>query len=367
MAEGGSTATTCALLTQKEQTIPLRDCPAWFDLNAGAQAYYRSAYKSRALAALTAAAATSLTPVERIALLNDTWSAMRVGQSSLADYLALTEALREDKQRAVMETLTANLLYAHQYLVPEDRRDQFHAWVRKLLRPRAAELGWQAAPHEDGERRELRANVLFALGVAGDDPEVLARARTLAEQYLRDPQSLDPTLAGTAIRLAALKGDRTLYDEYKTQTEKAASPQEHDRFLYALPAFRDRSLVERTLEYAASSDVRVSDAPELIGSLLRNPAGQEAAWEFVKTHWPELKEKLSAPFTEATVVGSASAFCDQAHLAEVKDFFTRNKVEAAERTLRQTLESIGDCIDFKAQQQAKLARWLDDHPPQPGQ
>ena len=87
----------------------------------------------------------------------------------------------------------------------------------------------------------------------------------------------------------------------------------------------------------------------------------------VKAHWPELKEKLSAPFTEATVVGSASAFCDQSHLAEVRDFFTRNKVEAAERTLRQTLESIGNCIDLKAQQQAKLARWLDDHPPQPGQ
>ena len=178
-----------------------------------------------------------------------------------------------------METLTANLLYVHQYLVPEGRGDQFHAWVRNLLRPRAADLGWQASPNEDGERRELRANVLFALGVAGDDPEVLARARTLAEQYLRDPQSLDPTLAGTAIHLAALKGDRKLYDEYKAQAEKAASPQEHNRFLYALPAFRDRSLIERTLEYAASSDVRVSDAPELIGSLLKNPAGQEAAWE----------------------------------------------------------------------------------------
>jgi aminopeptidase N len=365
MAEGGPPATTCALLTQKEQTIPLTGCPAWLELNAEAQGYYRSAYESRDLAALTAAA-TSLTPVERIALLNDTWSAMRVGQSSLADYLALTEALREDTQRAVMETLTANLLYAHQYLVPEGRRDQFHAWVRNLLRPRAAELGWQAAPHEDGERRELRANVLFALGVAGDDPEVLARARTLLEQYLRDPQSLDPTLAGTVIRLAALKGDRKLYDEYKAQAEKAASPQEHNRFLYALPAFRERSLVERTLEYAASSDVLVSDAPGLIGSLLRNPAGQEAAWTFVKAHWPELKEKLGAPFAEATVVGSTSAFCDQVHLLEVKDFFTRNKVEAAERTFQQTLESIGNCIDLKAQQQAKLARWLDDHPPQPG-
>lgn len=367
MAQGGPTATTCALLTQKEQTIPLTGCPAWFELNAGAQAYYRSSYESRALAALTTAAATSLTPVERIALLNDTWSAMRVGESSLADYLALTEALRADKQRAVMETLTANLLYAHQYLVPEDRRDQFHAWVRNLLRPRAAELGWQPAPHEDGERRELRANVLFALGVAGDDPEVLARARTLAEQYIRDPRSLDPTLAGAAIHLAALRGDRKLYDEYKAQAEKAASPEEHNRFLYALPAFRDRSLVERTLEYAASPAVRVSDAPELIGSLLRDPAGQEPAWEFVKAHWPELKEKLGAPFTEGVVVGSAGAFCDQAHRAEVEDFFTRNKVEAAERTFRQTLERIGDCIDLKAQQQAKLARWLDDHPPKPSQ
>jgi hypothetical protein len=46
---------------------------------------------------------------------------------------------------------------------------------------------------------------------------------------------------------------------------------------------------------------------------------------------------------------------------EVKDFFSSHHAPAADRTLKQSLESINYCVDLKAQQGTQLASWLQTH------
>jgi aminopeptidase N/puromycin-sensitive aminopeptidase len=42
----------------------------------------------------------------------------------------------------------------------------------------------------------------------------------------------------------------------------------------------------------------------------------------------------------------------------VQSFFTAHKVPTAERTLRQSLESIQNCADLKSRQTPQLSAWL---------
>jgi hypothetical protein len=42
----------------------------------------------------------------------------------------------------------------------------------------------------------------------------------------------------------------------------------------------------------------------------------------------------------------------------VEDFFSQHAIPSAQRTLRQSLEFIGDCVDLKQQQEPNLASWL---------
>jgi aminopeptidase N/puromycin-sensitive aminopeptidase len=44
----------------------------------------------------------------------------------------------------------------------------------------------------------------------------------------------------------------------------------------------------------------------------------------------------------------------------VQKFFTEHKVEAAERTLKLTLEQINSCIDLRAHQEPNLRTWLQN-------
>jgi hypothetical protein len=46
---------------------------------------------------------------------------------------------------------------------------------------------------------------------------------------------------------------------------------------------------------------------------------------------------------------------------QVTEFFSAHKIAAAERTYKQSIERINDCIDLKSQQTSQLASWLGQH------
>jgi hypothetical protein len=56
--------------------------------------------------------------------------------------------------------------------------------------------------------------------------------------------------------------------------------------------------------------------------------------------------------------GSVGTFCDAAMKDQVQEFFSAHPSAAAERTLRQSMERITNCIDMKTQQSSQLASWL---------
>jgi aminopeptidase N/puromycin-sensitive aminopeptidase len=103
--------------------------------------------------------------------------------------------------------------------------------------------------------------------------------------------------------------------------------------------------------------MRSQDAPFLLGDLMENEASRETAWNFIREHWPEVKAKVTN-FAAAFAVDEAGAFCDISKRDEVQQFFTANPIPSAERSLRQTLETINNCSDLRTQQSTKLASWL---------
>jgi aminopeptidase N len=222
------------------------------------------------------------------------------------------------------------------------------------------DVGWEPKAGESDEQRTLRARVFNALGYDARDSEVLAKARTLADKALDSPESVDRELAESAFRLAALTGDQAFYDKLLATLKNAKSPEEYYMVLFALPQFGDPKLLERTLDYAISPDVRSQDALRLVSNVMQNPAGEKLAWDFVLTHWDAV-QKVGGPFASAEIVGATSSFCDAHMRDQVADFFAAHKIEAAERTYRQSIERINNCVDLKSQQETQLASWLGQH------
>jgi aminopeptidase N/puromycin-sensitive aminopeptidase len=356
----GNGAPKCELMTKKEESFTLPGCSNWVLANAGATGYYRTGYSAEAVRALANDAETKLTPAERISLQGDIWASVRVGREPVGDFLAFAQGLQSDRNRAVLDDVLGRLNYIGRYLVSEGDRDSYRTWLRQYLSPAMKEVGYEPKAGESDEQRTLRGALFHTLGYDGRDPETLEEARKIADRALADPSSVDHEMAGGALSLAALNGDTAFYDRVMAALKNPKSPEEYYTYLFTLPQFSDPALLERTLNYAISADVRSQDALQVIGSVMRNPAGEKLAWEFIQSHWDAVA-KAGGPFASAEVVGATSVFCNAGMRDQVTEFFSAHKIAAAERTYKQSIERINSCIDLKSQQEPQLASWLGQH------
>ena len=356
----GNGAPKCELMTKKEESFTLPGCSNWVLANAGATGYYRTGYSPEAVRALANDAETKLTPAERISLQGDIWASVRVGREPVGDFLAFAQGLRADRNRAVLDDVLGRLNYIGRFLVSEGDRDSYRTWLRQYLSPAMKEVGYEPKAGESDEQRTLRGALFHTLGYDGRDPVTLEEARKIADKALADPSSVDHEMAGGALSLAALNGDAAFYDRVMTALKNPKSPEEYYTYLFTLPQFSDPALLERTLNYAISPDVRSQDALQVIGSVMRNPAGEKLAWEFIQSHWDAVA-KAGGPFASAEVVGATSVFCNAGMRDQVTEFFSAHKIAAAERTYKQSIERINSCIDLKSQQEPQLASWLGQH------
>src|SRR5262249_39893364 len=132
-------------------------------------------------------------------------------------------------------------------------------------------------------------------------------------------------------------------------------------WLYGLTSFEKPELVKRTLEYSLSDEIRNQDFEGLIESTAYPIVNQQESWTFIKANWSRIAPKL-ATYSPGTIIKATSAFCEPALRTDVQNFFTQHRIEGADRSLRQTLEKIDNCLNLKQQQQTNLATWLQQRP-----
>jgi aminopeptidase N len=348
----------CDQLDAPAGAMPVPTCPSWLIGNADGLGYYRVGYQPATITAI-AAEISRATPSERISLLGDEWALVRAGKHDISVNLDLASAFAGDRHDVVVGALTDTLDRIGRQLTTDQSRAKYRQWVKQLLDPILREVGWTAAASETEQRKVLRTEVIDALGDTARDPDVLAKATSLAEQVLKQPDSLEPVLRNTVVQLAPLAGDRALYDRYLAAATAARDPDEHYRYLSGLARFSDPALVRRTIDLIVSPDVRPQDVPGFVAGLLRNPDAHDYAWTLVQQRWTELQKKIGSFGGNTAVVAALASFCDAERAADIRRFFAAHPVPDAQRTLQQALEEIDICAAVRAAQAPVLARWLD--------
>ena len=359
---GGSSSVdslaNCELVSKKQATLTLPSCTSWEFLNAGAMGFYHTAYESEAVRSMAKDIERALKPAERIMLLSDVWASVMVNREPIGDYLRLAEGFESDRNDAVLGQLLAQLTYISERLTNDSDRKSYSLWVHHLLKPIADDVGWVPKAGERESLNTLRARLLFTLAHVARDPQAQNLARKLADEALTEQSSVNREIALSALQVAASGGDEVFYDRIAADLKSAKTPEIYFRDLYALAYFSDPKLVERTLQFALSRDMRSQDSPYLISAVMQVPAVETQAWPFVRDHWTGI-EKLGGAFAGATVVQATGSFCDASLREQVKEFFTAHPAPAAERSLKQSIERMNYCIDVKTQQQNRLASWLE--------
>lgn len=355
-------SSSCYLVNKKtEEVAAVKACPDWIFANRDAKGYYRVFYQDpKNLMDIAAAAEKDLTVPERIAFVEDLWAMTRAAREPVGIFLNVARDLRSERNRLVVEFVADHMNAIGRALVPEQNEKEYRELVRQQFMPLAKEVGWSGGRSDSDEQKALRASLLGILGSAGD-PDAVAAAQKIAQAYIKDSTSVEGTIIGPALAVAAQNGDAALYEQFTQAMGSARNTEDYYHFLFALTSFRQPELAQRTLALIDQGKIRQQDYVRLFPALLAESPGREIAWDYLKAHWDSLAEKVTS-FGGSGAVSALGGFCSIEKRDEIKQFFATHRAPGAERALQQSLQRITSCVEFKQLQSGNMQKFLRSIP-----
>lgn len=362
---GGTVSKKCELVTDPKQRIELkgaRACPAWINANAGASGYYQVLYGGD-LNAKIGEHFHSLSPIEKVESLLNSSEAVTRGQMLPGDALRSVRRYQNSPEREVVSA-SLDLLSVVRRDVPKDLLPQYARFIQNTYGARARQIGWHVKPGESADDKLLRNRLVPYVARYGDDEELTREAVKIAQAWLKDERSVDPEIAGDALKVAAFHGNRALYSQLVDAAKKAKDRNRRTRILSALGSFRDPEIARSGLGLTLDPDLDIRDSMYLLTSYLYERDTEALGWEFLKPNYDKLLNRL--PSLLGTHAGSdlpatGKSFCTEEGRRDVADFFRERikKIEGGERALAATLETIQLCQARRSPaQQASLREFL---------
>ncbi|HUK63315.1 MAG TPA: ERAP1-like C-terminal domain-containing protein, partial [Dongiaceae bacterium] len=355
LSAGGRDTVERVLLSEAEVRRPL---PAGCDsvvVNEGGHGFYRVRYDAellgRVLSRLPALAA-----IERYNLVNDAWAVTLAGLMPLTDYLDLTARFRDERDKNVWTILIGSLAMLNRLATP-DARPGLEALVRDRVTPALTALGWDARTAEDELTRQLRGDLIRALGTLGNDRRVQTEAATRYDAHVRGGAAVDPNVLPALIAVVAHAGEPARYTEFLERFRAATTPQEEQRYLYALTAFPQRDLVAQTLDRTINGEIRTQDAPFVVRTLLMTVHAREQAWEFVTRQWDTMDRLYPKHGTRRMAEGVTGLMMPELEAA-VHRFFQERRIEFGGKVLEQYLEQLRVAVAMREREGAALAAYV---------
>jgi puromycin-sensitive aminopeptidase len=344
------------LLTSRETTLTMPHDTEYAIINDGGNGFYRVQYGPILLKRLLDAGLDHLTAIERFNLVNDVWATTVAGLIPLEDYLDLTGHFAQERDKNVWAMLIDSFAFLNRIIDPSDR-PALEAFVRKRIGPAAAAVGWASQPGESDLTRQLRSELIGALGRLGNDPAIQSRALELYSTSQKDPGAVDPNLLPALVSILAFIGDAARYDEFTVRFKTATTPQEERRYLFSLASFKQTALLERTLAKSLDGEIRTQDAPFIVSAVIVSVYGRELGWSFVKTNWDQMAKRFPKQGLRR-MCGGITGLCRPDLERDVVEFFQVRKIDLGGKTLEQYLEQLRIAVTFRERYSRDLQGYL---------
>jgi puromycin-sensitive aminopeptidase len=299
--------------------------------NAGSASFVRVWYDDELRSRVVARALDVLSPIERYSLVDDAWAAVVAGKAPAGSFLDLVDGFTNETDLRVWQAILGGLGWLDRFVEGEPR-ERLRAFVRDLVRPALARLGWEVSEDESDLTRALRGQLVQSLAVLGADPETLAQCRELELEGEGDPQLLQ-----AAVEAVAAEGTGEDLDRYWQRYHGATTPQEEERYLFATSRFPGDAEIERVLAASMTDEIRTQDAPYVLARSTTNRRQGPKVWRFIAEHWDAMQDR----FASSNIIGLVSGIrylTDPEAVADVDAFFREHDIQQNHLMLQQGLE-----------------------------
>lgn len=346
----------CELIDGPEAVVelPTEDCPEWVMPNADGKGYYRFSLDGPAWASLVASI-DRLNDAEARMLLGSISAAWRSGDTTTASLLEVARELARADDREVATAPIGDLNTMYSRLA---RTEQARAGIAELLREmyaeRMAALGLGARDSDSADQALLRSTLASVLSDEGRDESLRESLNELADDYLEDfeiaPDTLDPGLVGTALRVAVEMSDAGFADGLLQRVLESPDATFRGRALGALGASENAETGAMLRDHIDDPRLRDNEAISVAFAQVGNEAQREGMWQWAQdeANRQALLDRIPT-WRKGSIVAVGAGFCSRERADRLEAMF-EDRVEALEggpRTLAQTLERIRLCAALK--------------------
>ncbi|MDX1582659.1 MAG: M1 family metallopeptidase, partial [Thermoanaerobaculia bacterium] len=344
------------VLEDQQMVVDLGAPPSWMFPDADATAYYRWSVPDDMLLDLVIRSEAIMSDRQRLALVGNVTALLSAGEIDGGTYLEIMHLLASDEDPLVVEQALSSLAGIAEALVTPENRQEFAKYVREMAKPLIDRYGLEPRPGEDELVSELRPTLLVWLGLFGEDSEIRRWARSRLEDFLEDPSSIDPALGWAIVRLAAVDGDRRLFERYREEFESAKDPAVRRRFLLGLGEFGSPELQRRALDYALEGPLRSTEVVALASRIDQDEAAKELRWNWLTENYDRIVEKISP--TSIPRIVTAAGGCSEQRLREAERFFVgKKKMEGTSERLGHVRDAVTACLNLRERELEAVGDW----------
>lgn len=344
-------------VNQIEQ-FSVNQCPQIISPNSDASGYYRWSLSQNKWAQLLSNL-DLLNSDEQISSNSNLFADLRAGRVQAETIIQSAEkyvALEEYANKTLPMT---GLNYLADYVANDEEKEAMASFLKGLYSPIISELGLDLDSKLDKKDPALAAKLrssllnLFALKLKDKQTRDLLKQRGIAyigfntdNKIHKD--AINQDLARIAMSVAVQELGRPYFDALSSHLEQSEDGSLRSRLLGAMSATTDSELSEEVLGLVVSMDTRMNEKGIMIFGQMAMPETRAQAYQWFKNKYSILSMVVPAGYM-AFAPRIGSAFCDQEHYQDIKDFFADEVEDVAgmKRHYNATLEVIEVCQTVK--------------------
>ncbi|RKP16781.1 aminopeptidase 2, partial [Rozella allomycis CSF55] len=224
---------------------------------------------------------------------------------------------------------------------PESVKSKCNQFIQNLFGSIYDKLGFEFNKSDDDLTILLRNLAISMAGKAGH-PEIVEKSKIGFNKFINgDESALHPSIIGSVFSIVVKFGSVV---EYEQVLKIYKETQIQDRKLAALSALgspKTEDLLQKTLQFALSDEIRSQDVVYPIGSVAGNPYGRLLAFKFLQDNWDALYKRYyggSAALLGRIVQACVQDLASDDFIRATEMFFKDKDISSISRFLQQAIE-----------------------------
>ena len=352
----GSGAQKPFLFNTRSMRFPKKNS-SWFKLNADETAFHRTLYPTDMLDSLAKAVSSKrLATRDRLGLIRDIMAIAETGKISTTNGLEFAKHYRKETEYVVWGEIASGLARIRSLVATEPFAPAYDAFALAIFSDIRKKITWNTRP-KDHAQALLKVLVLDSLGRYGDK-NTIAHAKKLFAGVHEKKNRIPPDLRGVVYTIVAKYGGNKEHAKLTKLYNAAALHEEKNRLGRALGAFTQRELLEKTLQFSFSQQVRPQDTVRMIATVTVNPRGRELAWRFVKKNWSTFIERYAGSRDLSYLLEPFASAASEQWAKDIRDFLRKRPAPGVQRTASQIMEHIHSNAAWLSRDRKALVEFL---------